>query len=261
MTNRMTGKVVIITGGARGQGAAHARVLAGEGATVIITDVLDEVGEATAAGLSSAGGRAEYRHLDVSDEAAWADVVAAVVTDHGRIDGLVNNAGIVRIALPEEETIAAFLKVLTINAGGAFLGIKTVAEAMSSTGGGSIVNIASTNAHRGTPNYFSYNASKAAVVSMTKSAAISYADSSIRVNSVSPGWLAAPMLEEKTDPRAENDWRFAPVIVPKTLVREGGSPRGAAPEEISAAVLFLLSDESSFVNGTDILVDGGALAW
>ncbi|MET4638879.1 SDR family oxidoreductase [Mycetocola sp. 2940] len=250
----------MITGGARGQGASHGRVCAEEGATVILADVLDE-GHATAAELQEEGLNVHYRALDITDESAWISVVSDIEQNFGIVDGLVNNAGIVRLALPEDESADAFARILSVNTVGTFLGMKVAASAMRRGHGGSIVNIASVNAHMGVPAFFSYNASKAAVLNMTKSAAVAYADDGIRINSVSPGWLTAPMREEHTDSRVATDWRFGPVIAPKTLIKEEGKPRGAQPEEISAAVLFFLSNESSFVTGTDILVDGGARIW
>ena len=261
MGNRLDGKIVIVTGGARGQGAAHGRVFAKEGAHVVLADVIDEVGEETARELRGEGLSVDYRHLDVSDEGCWRDVVTGVEEQHGKVDGLVNNAGIFRRALLEEESLESLLLTFKINSGGAFLGMKTVGESMRRHGGGSIVNIASMNAHRIAPSSFSYNVSKAAILSMTQTAAANYSDDHIRVNSVSPGWLLAPMVNEASDPRAESDWRYGSRLSPLTLVKEAGKPRGAAPEEVSSAILYLLSDESSYVNGTDILVDGGALAW
>lgn len=258
---RLDGKVILVTGGARGQGAAHGRVFAFEGATVILTDVLDKDGEETSSRLRAEGLKVDYLNLDVADEASWRAAVSTVEERYGKIDGLVNNAGIFRRALLEEESLDSLLLTFKINAGGAFLGMKIVGDSMRRRGGGSIVNIASMNAHRVAPSSFSYNVSKAAILSMTQSGAANYSDDDIRVNSVSPGWLIAPMVNETSDPRAESDWRYGSRLSPLTLVKKEGVPRGAAPEEVSSAILYLLSDESSYVNGTDILVDGGALAW
>jgi NAD(P)-dependent dehydrogenase (short-subunit alcohol dehydrogenase family) len=262
MANRLEGKTVIVTGGARGQGAMHGRVLAGEGANIVLADMLDDAGEATAQELRNLGLEVEYRHLDVTDEDAWRAVVAAAETRFGRIDGLVNNAGIFQWELLESETMEGLLRMFAVNSGGVFLGMKTAAEAIRRHGdGGSIVNVASMNAHRPAAASFSYNASKAAVLNMTQAAAVTYADDGIRVNSISPGALKAGMLNEPHDPRAETDWRFRGRLGKLALVKQNGEPRRADPEEMSAAILFLLSDEASFVNGTDILVDGGSLAW
>jgi NAD(P)-dependent dehydrogenase (short-subunit alcohol dehydrogenase family) len=240
----------------------HGRVLAGEGANVVLADLADGIGEETAQGLRDQGLSVNYFHLDVADPESWEAVTADAETRYGRVDGVVNNAGIFRGGLVEEETLDSFMLSMRVNGGGVFLGIQKVAEAIRRHGGGgSIVNIASMNAHRPAANSFSYNATKAAVVSMTQAAAVTYADDAIRVNSVSPGWLFAPMINETKDPRAETDWRLRSHISPNTLVKADGKPRPADPSEISAAILFLLSDEASYVNGTDLLVDGGATAW
>lgn len=246
---RVEGKVTIITGGARGQGAAHARLFASQGAHVLITDVLDEQGEDVARELRDAGYDVLYRRLDVTSEAEWAEVLGEAERHWGRIDILVNNAGIVgSMKGADEEGLAAWSKLTAINQQGVFLGLKHVVPAMRRAGGGSVVNICSISGSVGAPGFFSYQASKGAVGMMTRAAAIHYVADGIRVNAVSPGLVMTPMAEEEGE---ESNRAFAAATPMK---------RGARPEEVSYCVLFLASDEASYVTGADLFVDGGYTA-
>lgn len=247
--NRLLGKVTIISGAARGQGEAHSRLLAAEGAKVLMTDVLDEAGENVAADLRDAGSDVHYLHLDVTSEPDWSAAVDEAERRWGRVDVLVNNAGIVgSMKAADEEDLQAWTKLTAINQQGVFLGTKHVVPAMRRAGGGAIVNTCSINGTAGAPGSFSYQASKGAVRMMTRSAAMEYVGDKIRVNCVSPGLVMTPMAEEEGE---ESNKAFAAATPMK---------RGARPEEISYAVLFLASDEASYITGADLLVDGGYTA-
>ncbi|MEU9823050.1 SDR family NAD(P)-dependent oxidoreductase [Pseudonocardia alni] len=247
--SRLAGKVVVITGGARGQGAAHGARLGAEGAVIVLTDVLDAEGEATAQALREDGVTAAYHHLDVTSAEGWAEVVAKVESEHGRLDVLVNNAGVTHLADAVAETEEGWDRSMDINAKGTFLGVRAAVPAMLRAGGGSIVNISSVYGIAAAAAYISYNASKAAVIGITKSAALAYAEQGIRVNAIAPGAVLTPMLKEE-------------IATGKPLQVLGNTPqkRGAEPEEISAGVLFLASDEASFVTGETLVMDGGYLA-
>ncbi|MFE2938585.1 glucose 1-dehydrogenase [Streptomyces sp. NPDC059255] len=241
----MTGlqdKVVIVTGGARGIGAATAARLAKDGAKVVITDLLDEQGTKTAAEL---GGL--FLHHDVTSEDDWQRVVDATVEHFGRLDGLVNNAGIATGApgTPiENETVESFERSLKVNLTGVFIGLRTVVGPMKAAGGGSIVNIASVTGLSGFPGVSGYGASKWGVRGLTKIAAAEFGTHRIRVNAVNPGATLTPMNEGQV-PVGEGNFPPAP------LARIG------APEEIAEAVSFLISDAASYTTGADITVDGG----
>lgn len=241
---RVQDKVTIITGAARGQGESHARLFAAEGAKVLMAD-----GEAVAADLRAAGHDAEYLHLNVAEEEDWKKVVAFAQEKWGRIDILLNNAGIVgTMASVADEEVSAWQRMTAINQQGVFLGIKHVAPVMEAAGAGSIVNTCSINGHIGNPGGFSYQASKGAVRMMTRAAAMEYAERGIRVNSVSPGLVMTPMAAEEGE---ESNREFAAATPMK---------RGAQPIEVSRAILFLASDEASYITGADLLVDGGFTA-
>jgi 3alpha(or 20beta)-hydroxysteroid dehydrogenase len=243
MAGRVEGKVVIVTGGARGQGEAEARLLASEGAKVVVTDVLD-AGETVA---EEVGGRF-FRH-DVASAEQWAAVVDATVAEHGRIDGLVNNAAIFVTGRLLDTTEEDFRRVTDVNQVGVFLGLKTVAAQMKETGSGSIVNISSGAGIRATTNGFAYAASKFAVTGMTKAAALELARYGIRVNSVHPGVIDTPMIAALTEGgRSEQ------------LVRHTPLRRMARPEEVANMVLYLISDEASYSTGSEFVVDGGITA-
>ncbi|MFT7598327.1 MAG: 3alpha(or 20beta)-hydroxysteroid dehydrogenase [Acidimicrobiales bacterium] len=243
---RLDGKVAIITGAARGQGAAEAQMFADEGATVVLTDVLSTEGEATAAAV---GGT--FHHHDVSNEDAWERVVAATLASHGRVDVLVNNAGIFHRAKLVDHTLDDFKRLLDINTVGVFLGMRSVAPAMIEQGSGSIVNISSIAGLVGAPNSIGYGASKFAVTGMTKTAAFELARHGIRVNSIHPGMIDTEMIHEVA---SHDDGRLEKMAA-STPFR-----RAADPKEIANLALFLASDESSFSSGSEFVADGGVTA-
>jgi 3alpha(or 20beta)-hydroxysteroid dehydrogenase len=244
-TGRLAGRVVIITGAARGQGAAEARRFAAEGARVVLTDILDDEGEQVAAQIGPA---ARYLHHDVRSEAEWSSVVAQARTAFGRVDGLVNNAGISGYNTFERTTLAQYMDMVRTNQVGVFLGIRTVIPAMREAGGGSIVNVASIAGLSGMPGMSAYAATKFAVVGMTRSAAMELGPVGIRVNAICPGLVETPM--STTVPNLRQD-RLARAIP----LRRSGSP-----QEMADLVLFLISAESSYCTGAEFVADGGRLA-
>ncbi|WP_280296126.1 glucose 1-dehydrogenase [Nocardia abscessus] len=237
---RADGKNVIVTGGARGMGAAFARRLVAERATVVITDVLVDEGAALAAELGDA---ATFLPLDVTDESAWNDVVAYTEKVYGPVSGLVNNAGIVHVDPIEQLAEADFRKVIDVNQVGVFLGMKAVLGSMRRAGGGSIVNISSIGGIIAFSNILGYTASKWAVRGMTKTAAQEFAADGIRVNSVHPGVVVTEMTADSA----------------RSQGMSGNQPirRPGRPEELANLVLFLISDESSFSTGSEFVADGG----
>ncbi len=241
---RLDGRVAVITGAAspRGQGAAEARLFAAEGAAVVVTDVSDEEGEQTAASI---GEPASYRHLDVTSEAGWAETVAWTLECHGRLDVLVNNAGIWFGKGLDETTLDDYRRVLEINQVGVFLGLRAVAPGMKEAGSGSIVNISSLAGLRGTNMPLAYAATKWAVRGMSRAAAAELAPHGIRVNAVFPGYVDTGMIDAGQEEIAQR--------VP--LGR-----RLASPEEIAETVLFLASDAARYVTGAELVVDGGVTA-
>ena len=241
---RLEGRVALITGAAspRGQGAAEASLFAAEGASVVLTDVRDEEGAQTAASI---GERAAYLHLDVTSEAGWAEVVSWTLGRHGRLDVLVNNAGVWFGKGLEETTLDDYRRVVEINQIGAFLGLRAVVPAMKATGSGSIVNISSLAGLRGTNMPLAYAATKWAVRGMSRAAAAELAPHGIRVNAVFPGYVDTGMIDAGHEEIAQR--------VP--LGR-----RLAAPDEVAAAVLFLASDEARYVTGAELVVDGAVTA-
>ena len=244
---RVAGKVALITGAARGQGAAEARMFAAEGAVVVLADVLDDDGAATAAEIVSSGGRAEYRHLDVTDESAWAAVVADIAERFGRLDVLVNNAGVGDRRGIIDMGLRGWDRVLDINVWGPLVGMREVAPVMARGGGGAIVNISSVAGMTGY-DAAAYTSSKWALRGITKTAALEFADDGIRVNSVHPGTINTPMISDVPDELVRSYVRVTP------------QRRAAEPEEIATAVLYLCSDEASFITGTELVVDGGFVA-
>jgi NAD(P)-dependent dehydrogenase (short-subunit alcohol dehydrogenase family) len=248
MSRRLEGKVALISGGARGQGAAHGELFAEEGARVLLGDVLDDAGEATARTLADKGHDVSYLHLDVTSPADWAAAVDAAESRHGKLDVLVNNAGIPSNGGLLDITEEHWHRVIAVNQTGVFLGMRAGVPALERAGGGSIVNTTSIWGLIGAEDNIAYQSSKAAVALMTKSAALTYAARGIRVNTVAPGLVLTPMLEEE-GPEVER------AVAAATPMR-----RGAQAREISYGVLYLASDESRFVTGTDLVIDGGFLA-
>ena len=247
---RMKDKVALISGAASGMGAATARLLAREGAkAVVVADLLDKEGEAIVAEIKKAGGHATYIHLDVTDEANWKAAVDKTVADHGSLDVLVNNAGISGSAEQDLYDTAAWNRLMGINATGVFFGMKHGIAAMKKGGRrGSVINLSSVSGIVGQANiHVGYNASKGAVRLITKAAAAQHGRDGIRINSVHPG-LMPPM---RTSGRTAD-----PETRAKTLK---GVPLGRAGEvdEVAYAILFLASDESSYVTGAELVVDGG----
>ncbi|MCY3542462.1 MAG: glucose 1-dehydrogenase [Chloroflexi bacterium] len=249
---RLDGKVAFISGGARGMGAEEARLFAREGAKVAIGDILDDDGHAVEAEINESGGDCLYIHLDVTGESNWQDAIAATVSRFGRLDILVNNAGIGGMGgLIEDTAVEDWERVLDINGKGVFLGTKAAIPAMQDSGGGSIINISSQLGIVATDiTSAQYHASKGAVRILTKSTAIQFAPDGIRANSIHPGPVATPMTESR---------RGDPSYTEVTLSR---IPLGrfAEPIEIANVALYLASDESGYVTGSEVVVDGGWVA-
>lgn len=246
---RLDGKVALITGGARGQGAAEARRFVAEGAKVVVTDILDADGKATAASL---GANAIYCTHDVRLEDSWKEVIAAAQSAFGKVDVLVNNAGILHMSPILETTLEDYMRVIETNQVSCFLGMKTVAPAMQAAGGGSIVNVSSIAGMTGTPHLVAYTASKFAMRGMTKVAAIEFGPMGIRVNSLHPGGVATPMVgvDEIDEETRESLSGFGSIPI----------KRIGTPDEMANLALFLASDESSYCTGSEFIADGGLLA-
>ena len=246
---RMKDKVAFISGAAGGMGAATARLFGREGArAVVVADILDKEGTANVAEIEKAGGHAIYVHLDVTDEAQWQSAIEKTVAAHGRLDVLVNNAGISGSAETDLYDTAAWNRLMGINATGVFLGMKYGIAAMKKSGGGSVINLSSISGIVGQGYlHVGYNASKGAVRLITKAGAAQHGRDGIRVNSVHPG-LMPPM---RTSGRTAD-----PAMRAKTLK---GVPMGRAGEvdEVAHAILFLASDDASYITGTELVVDGG----
>ncbi len=234
---RVEGKVALISGGARGMGAADARALVAEGARVVIGDVLDEEGGKIAAELGDA---ARFAHLDVTDPDQWQGAVQTAVEAFGKLDVLVNNAGIANANSLKDFALADWQRIIDVNLTGTFLGMQAAVAPMTAAGGGSIINIASIEGLRGSPGLYGYVASKFGVRGLTKAAALELAPSNIRVNTVLPGLVRTRMT----------------IAIPDDALQIPLG-RGAKPAEVAACVLYLASDESSYSTGADFVVDGG----
>ena len=248
---RLQGKVAIITGGANGMGAEECRIFAREGAKVVIADVMEEEGKQVEAEIAESGGDAVFMKLDVTSESDWREAVDATLARYGKLDILVNNAGISGTHHPDSMSVEAWDTFMDINAKGVFLGMKAVIPQMQSAGGGSIVNISSISGIVGqNVIHMGYNASKGAVRIVTKSAAVQYARDGIRVNSVHPG--AMPPMRSSSAAR-DPDMRSG-------MVENVPMRRIGLPEEVGYAVLFLASDEASYITGAELVVDGGFTA-
>lgn len=249
MMDRMSTKVAIVTGGARGLGEAIARLLAAEGANVVIADIIDTEGTALAAEI---GDRARYEHLDVRSESEWQRVVAAAEAAFGPVSVLVNNAGVSGFSPIEAYSEDEYRRVIDINQVGVFLGMKSVFASMQRAGGGSIVNMSSASGLIGKPFVLAYTAAKFAVRGMTKVAAVEFGPHNIRVNSVHPGIIRTAMVVDPEDPAPGS---LHPVI--KGLLQTLPAGRVGEPLEIAHMVLSLASDEIRYATGAEFIVDGG----
>jgi 3alpha(or 20beta)-hydroxysteroid dehydrogenase len=244
----LDGKVAIITGAARGQGAAAARLFVAEGARVVIADVSDDAGKQLAGELGDA---AYFRHLDVSSEQDWSSAVDEAVQTFGAVHVLVNNAGVLHFSAVEETKLTDYERVVRINQFGCFLGMRAVIPAMTAAGGGSIVNVSSVEGLAGMPYTVAYAASKFAIRGMTKVAALELGARGIRVNSVHPGMIDTKMVQ---DAIGGHEVDLSPVTRKLALKRVGHA------EEIANLVLFLASDRSSYSTGAEFVADGGSTA-
>jgi NAD(P)-dependent dehydrogenase (short-subunit alcohol dehydrogenase family) len=248
---RLAGKVAVVSGGASGMGQSEAMIFAREGARVVVADLLEAEGRQTVDKIAGAGGQARFVKLDVTRETEWRAAIDSEVTAFGKLDVLVNNAGISGTFDPDMLSTSAWDSLMNVNARGVFLGMKSAITVMQKAGGGAIVNFSSISGFVGqTGVHMAYNASKGAVRIMTKTAAVQYAKDGIRVNSVHPGFMP-PMRTSKTS--ADPTWR-AKMLGAVPMKREG------RVEEVAHAVLFLASDEASYITGTELVVDGGYLA-
>ncbi len=245
---RLKDKVALITGGSRGMGAAEAKMFADEGAHVVIADILENEGRKTASEIAASGARCVFTQLDVLKASEWDSVIGTVISNFGKLDVLVNNAGVTSRMMLLDTSEPEWDRVMDINTKGTFLGIKAAIPAIRSSGGGSIINISSQMGLVGA-DYISpqYQASKGAVRLLTKSVAIQYASDNIRCNSIHPAPIETDMTADvRQDPDAFRD-----------MLRRIPMGRYGKPEEVAYAVLYLASDESSFVTGSELVVDGG----
>ncbi|PCH52547.1 MAG: cyclopentanol dehydrogenase [Cellvibrionales bacterium] len=244
---RVDGKVALVTGGAMGMGESHSLLLAKEGAKIVVTDINTDEGEATAQQIRDEGGDAIFIQHDVASEEQWQSVIDQAVTAYGKVDILINNAGIVISKPNEETTVEDWDITMAVNSTGVFLGCKSIVDTMDKAGGGSIVNISSIYGIIGAPNAAAYQASKGAVRMLTKSCAVDFAKFNIRVNSIHPGVIRTPILGDMA-----NDEAAIKQVLATTILE-----RMAEPIEVSYAVLLLASDESSYMTGSELVVDGG----
>ena len=245
---RLDGKVALISGGSKGQGAAEAKLFAQEGAKVVLADILDDEGKKIEAEINETGGEAMYLHLDVTSEADWAAAVRAAVDSYGKLDILVNNAGILLRKGVEETSAEEWDRIQDVNSKGVFLGVKAAIPAMREVGGGSIINISSIAGLRGSTST-AYGASKGLVRLLTKSTAVQYGPEGIRCNSVHPGIIETDMTEEMLDSAGREQWLAR---TPLRII--------ANAHDVALGVLYLASDESRYVTGSELIIDGGITA-
>ena len=244
---RLEGKSCLISGGAKGLGAAQARLFAREGARVAVGDILESDGAGLVDELAGSGADSLFVRLDVTSEADWEGAVSTVMEGFGALDVLVNNAGIYNRALVEDTTLEEWERVMDVNSTGVFLGTKAAIPAMRKSGGGSIVNMSSVAGLVGSRTQTVYNASKGAVRLLTKSTAVQYASEGIRANSVHPGVIETDMLREVLRNEDERATRISLTPI----------PRFGTPDDVAHGVLFLASDEASYVTGAELVIDGG----
>jgi NAD(P)-dependent dehydrogenase (short-subunit alcohol dehydrogenase family) len=245
---RLPGKIAIVTGAAHGMGEAEARLFASEGAKIVVADILGDDAEKVAAEIRAGGGEAVAQPIDVTNEAAWTALLGETVARWGRLDILVNNAGISGSAVGDPDGLDGWQRVIAVNQTSVFLGTKLAAEAMAKGGGGSIVNISSIMGFVGsTGGHPAYHAAKGAVRIYTKAAAVRYGPFGVRVNSVHPGYMPPMLNATNAGERADK-------------IRETPLRRLGKPIEVAYGVLFLASDEASFVTGTELVIDGGYIA-
>lgn len=257
--DRVRGKIALVTGGALGLGFASAKMLAREGASVVITDIKDSEGEAAAQSIRDGGGKSLYFHHDVAREQEWESVIARTVKEFARLDVLVNNAGVGIGAPPDEETLEQWRFLMSINLDGVFLGTKHAIRTMKEhpPKGGSIINLSSIEGLVGDPNLGAYNASKGGVRLYTKSVALYCAKAglNIRVNSIHPGYISTPMVDNYL---RQNDGD----VTEGRKALDAMHPIGhiGEPDDIAYGVVYLASDESKFVTGAELVIDGGYTA-
>ncbi len=244
---KLDGKVALISGASRGQGESQARLFAREGAAVALADVLDAEGRLVAASINDTGGDAVYHHLDVTEQSQWQAAVDAVVEQYGRLDILINNAGIARLKLIEESSLQDYLEVIMINQVGVWLGMQAAIPAMREAGGGCIINTSSIAGLQGYSGLGAYTSSKFAVRGMTKVAAQELGRYNIRVNSVHPGPIDTPMIR---------DPQVAQQRAPDDLNYSGPIPRVGRPDEVAAMMLFIAAD-ATYSTGSEFVIDGG----
>lgn len=247
---RLEGRVALVTGAASGIGAATAHRLAAEGAAVMVTDIQDDAGELVAKDVVDHGGRASYVHHDVSSEEDWINAIARTVETYGRLDVLVNNAGAGDLAAIEEVSLEDWAQTIGIDQTGVFLGMKCAADALKQSGHGSVINISSifgTSGGFGTSP--AYHAAKGAVRTLTKNVALHWALEGVRVNSIHPGFIATPILDQA------KGTEFEQAMLDLTPMARLGQP-----EEIAAGVAYLASDDAAFVTGIELYIDGGFTA-
>lgn len=254
--SRLAKKVALVTGGALGIGQAACKVLAAEGAAVAVTDLKTDICRDVAQEIAQAGGRAEAWHLDVSDPAEVGEVVAAVVEEFGGLDVLVNNAGIAGPNRPTDEiSDDEWRKVIEVNLNGVFFCTRAALEPMKRAGSGSIINISSIYGIIGAPDLPPYHASKGAVRLMTKTDALLFAEHGIRVNSVHPGYVWTPLVEDLARDAGQEPEKFRHELASRHPIGRVGDP-----VDIAMGIVYLASDESSFVTGSELVIDGGYTA-
>lgn len=245
-------KVIVVSGGARGMGAAHVRRLAEEGARVHFGDIEDELGEKLCAQLSGEGLDVVFHHLDVTEMDSWQRVMATIDKSDHRVDALVNNAGILDMAGLDDATEDSWRRTIDVNQTSVFLGTKTALALLRRSSSPSIINVSSIFGLVGGAGYIAYTASKGAVSTMTKTMAFTYGPEGIRCNSIHPGYIQTPMLDEEL--------AGLPDGAVATIHEQIPLRRFARAEEVSEVVVFLASDRSSYVSGAEIIIDGGLLA-